>query len=231
MPVASGRRRAIVDVPLPEPHVRIVPLDLHADALAAARRLLTVAERAHADRGAPPVARRRIALRAGLRRLAGDLLDLPPAAVPLRAGKHGRPELDVPGVDVACSRAAEIGLVAVAIERRMGADVEPVVPWRDSVLDEAWLSPGERTALLALTPSERATAVARCWTRKEAVLKAVGTGLTSDPAELEAGVAPGSAVVAGWLVEPVPAPAGFVANIATSFPDRAEEPAHGRLNS
>ena len=230
MPVASARRRATVDVLLPAPLVRIVPLDLDADALDSGRRLLTDEERAHADRGAAPVARRRTALRAGLRRLAGGLLDLPPAAVPLRTGDNGRPEVDVPGVEVSSSRPGELGLVAAAVDRRIGVDVEPVAPWRDAVLDEGWLSPTERSALLALDPQERAVAVARCWTRKEAVLKAIGTGLTSDLVALEAGVAPGPAVVGGWLVAPVAVPAGLLASIATSPSDPAEEHVHGRLD-
>lgn len=230
MPAARARRRATKDVSaLPAPLVRLVSLDLDADALAAARRLLSEAELLHADRGAPPVARRRSALRAGLRRLAGDVLDLPPAAVPLHTGEHGRPELDVPGVDVACSRAGDLGLVALAVGRRIGVDVERVAPWRDSVLDEGWLSPAERSALLALDPPARGTAVARCWTRKEAVVKAGGTGLTRDLAGLRTGVAPGRSVVGGWLVAPVPMPGGLLASIATSLSDSAEEHAHGRL--
>jgi 4'-phosphopantetheinyl transferase len=228
MPVASGLRREAPDVqPLPPPLVRVVPLDIGVRALAAERRLLTPAELAHAGRGIAPVARRRIALRAALRRLAGELLDLPPAAVPLRVTQHGRPELDVPDVDVSCSRAGEVGLVVVAVGRRTGVDVEPVPPWRDDVLGDGWLSPAERSALRTLDPTARATAVTRCWTRKEAVLKGLGTGLIDDLPQLDAGVMPGEVIVDGWLVRPVAVPAGYVASVATVPPDFPEEPVHG----
>jgi 4'-phosphopantetheinyl transferase len=234
MPVASAGRRTTAGIPRPSaaPLVRLVRLDLDDCSLAVERGLLTGEERAHADRGTPPVARRRTALRAALRRLAGEVLDLPPADVPLRSGEHGRPELAVPGVDLGCSRTGELGLVAVAVGSRIGLDVEPVRSEQDDALDENWLSPAERSALRALDPSARAVAVTRCWTRKEAVLKGVGSGLTDDLAGLEAGVAPGPVVVAGWRVEPVPVPAGHLASIATlasPFP-AAEENAHGRLD-
>jgi 4'-phosphopantetheinyl transferase len=220
MPVGDARRRASLPGPRPPaeqrtPLLRALPLDLGHRALAAERLLLTDAERAHADRGTPQVTRRRVALRAALRRLAGQVLGLPPAAVPLRAGAYGRPELDVPGIDVGCSRSGELGLVAVSFGERLGIDVERIVPWHDDVLTEGWLSRAERTSLRALDPTSRAIASARCWTRKEAVLKGMGSGLTASMADLEAGTAEDPVVVGGWRLEALPVPAGHIASVAT----------------
>ncbi|RBY89592.1 4'-phosphopantetheinyl transferase superfamily protein [Blastococcus sp. TF02A-30] len=231
MPAACARRPAAAVAPRPSaPVVRLVPLERDPVALAADRRLLHADERAHADRATAAVARRRIALRAALRRLTGSFLALPPAAVPLHAGEHGRPELDVEGADVACSRSGEHGLVAVAVGCRMGVDVEQIAPWSHDALDEGWLSPAERAALLDLAPPARALAATRCWTRKEAVLKGTGSGLTDHLAALEVGVVPGPVVVGDWLVEDVPAPRGFVASIATSPSHPVEEPPRGRAD-
>src|SRR3954470_9513112 len=152
MPVVTVRDRAPGSSAPPaagpsNPVVRLLSLQVEGAALAEARALLTVGERAHADRGVPSVARRRIVLRAALRRLAGETLALSPASVPIRTGRHGRPELEVPGVDLSCSRSDEHGLVAVSFGLRIGVDIERIAAWDDAVLDEPWLSENERRAL------------------------------------------------------------------------------------
>jgi 4'-phosphopantetheinyl transferase len=197
--------------------VRQVHLDLDRTTLAAARAVLSQPERAHADRGSAPVARRRAALRATLRHLAGEMLGLDSSAVPISAGDHGRPELLVPGMDLGCSRSGGIGVVAVVRGSRLGIDVERVLPWDDGVLAEQWLAPSERAELTALDPAARSLAATRCWTRKEAVLKGLGPGLHGRPEELVVGTSEGPVLVAGWLVVPVPVPAGHVAALATHF--------------
>lgn len=219
MPVAVGGRRAPADGPRPPAHprapeVRVVPLAADDRVLERERLLLAPSERAHADRGTTLVARRRAMLRAGLRRLVGEILAVPPATVPLRSGFHGRPELDVDGVDVACSRTGDVGLVAVAAGLRLGIDVEAITPWHDDVLDEHWLSHAEQQALRGLDLGAKAVAATRCWTRKEAVLKGIGTGLTDAVADLEAGIGEDAVLVAGWRVHNVPLPPGAVASIA-----------------
>jgi 4'-phosphopantetheinyl transferase len=190
-------------------------LALDDQALATERQLLTIPERAHADRGTAVVARRRTALRAGLRRLAGEALGLPPTMVPIRTGEHGRPELDLLGVDVSCSRSGNLGLVAVSFGMRIGIDIERITPWHDDLLTETWLTDAERRALGALDPIAAAVAAARCWTRKEAVLKGIGSGLTGEMAGLETGVEDGPAVVAGWHLSTVRVPSKHVATVAT----------------
>lgn len=209
-PRAASRRSAELRSVL----IRQVALDLDRTSLAAARAVLSEPERAHADRGSTPVARRRTALRAALRHLAGEMLDLDPSEVPISAGEHGRPELSVPGVDLGCSRSGELGLVAVVRGHRLGIDVERVAPWENGVLAEQWLAASERAELTALDTGARALAAARCWTRKEAVLKGLGAGLHGRPAQLGVGTAEPPVLVAGWLVVPVPVPPGHVAALA-----------------
>ena len=87
--------------------------------------------------------------------------------------EHGRPTLpDLPDVWVSLSRTEEVVAVAVS-GLPVGVDVES----------------GERArftgfAAVALHPGERAEDPARSWTRKEAALKALGTGLRTDPTSL-----------------------------------------------
>lgn len=76
------------------------------------------------------------------------------------------------------------GRVAVAVgDVPLGVDVEQVAG--EPV--EHVLSAAERELFAALPPERRAAAFARTWTRKEAVLKALGLGLTANPGSFDVG--------------------------------------------
>lgn len=88
--------------------------------------------------------------------------------------------------DLHLSRSATPGLAAMALCRRsgIGIDVEHVRP--------AWID--DELCDLALHPAERATAARGgpeaffgIWTRKEAVLKALGVGLSVPPSSFDSG--------------------------------------------
>lgn len=86
---------------------------------------------------------------------------------------HGKPVLQHPSLHT--SRSYTDGLLAVAVSAAgpVGVDVEQVRGTAFDGFAEVALAPAERDG----NPSGRA----RAWTRKEAVLKARGTGLTIDP--------------------------------------------------
>jgi 4'-phosphopantetheinyl transferase len=92
--------------------------------------------------------------------------------------RHGKPAVESagPGLDFSLAHAAGLAVVAVS-DRAVGVDVE------DATAAAQPLAP-------ALTDRERATCLsyadfARLWTRKEAVLKAVGKGLAIHPGRIE----------------------------------------------
>jgi 4'-phosphopantetheinyl transferase len=203
---------------------RITLVDLGDDAaIPEAETWLTSDELARARRGTPAVHRRRVLLRAALRVALGNELALAPDRVPLATTPLGRPVVAVPGdLDVSCSASGALGIVAVG-RRRIGIDVEAVAPWSAAVLDEGWLAAEEQRALVRLPEAARAVAATRCWTQKEAALKARGTGLRGDLAATvtEAGRTGGE--VAGWPVHDVPVPHGWVASLAAA-PEPKENP-------
>jgi 4'-phosphopantetheinyl transferase len=140
--------------------------------------------RFHAERDAAAFVR----THAGARRAVGALLGIPPRTVDLGRrecpgcgdGSHGPPRVARPPVPLAVSlsRTAGRGVLALRAGTWVGVDVEAVRAVRTESLVEMVLTDGERRVLAGLDPGdERDRAFHRCWTRKEAVVKAVGVGL------------------------------------------------------
>jgi len=186
--------------------------------LASAAADLTGDERARADRGIPPVHRRRLLVRSGLRRVLGSLLDVAPRDVPLQT-VGGRPLLPGSGLGISCSASGGVALLAVASGATVGIDVQQ--HREEEAADagaEGWLAPAEQARLAALPAGPgRLRAVTRCWTQKEAVLKARGTGLRRPPADVVTPVAERGRVGPWWL-SPVAVPDGYVASLACDAP-------------
>ncbi|MCB7137864.1 4'-phosphopantetheinyl transferase family protein [Cellulosimicrobium marinum] len=177
-------------------------------ALPLADRVLDSAERARArafaheaDRATYVVSH--VVLRLLLARRTGTAdaggLGLRRDACPTCGGPHGRPVLDG-GPHVSLSHTAGVFAVALA-DVPVGVDVE-TPPTAAAVRDvNPSLHPRERAEIDASPADVRSAAFARAWTRKEAYLKALGTGLSRGLAldDVGAGPAPRSPGP-GWHV-------------------------------
>jgi 4'-phosphopantetheinyl transferase len=164
-------------------------------------------ERERARRMRVPQARDRwVAARWALRRVLGLYLDCDPADVCLRVAEHGKPALAGDGsLRFNLSHSGPRALVAVALEREVGVDIEEVAPDRDIAgLARIAFSPDEAAALEAVPAPRRPAAFHQAWVRKEAIAKCLGVGLAAEP--------PAGAV---W-VTPVEAGADVAAALATS---------------
>lgn len=127
-----------------------------------------------------------IAARGLLRRLVGSYLGVAPGEVRFQYSKTGKPELHghvVPGeLQFSVAHSADVIVIACGRRRRVGVDVEEIHP--DSAMGaiaEKFFRSAERAALDCLPPAEQVRASYRCWTRKEAYLKATGAGLSALP--------------------------------------------------
>ncbi len=164
--------------------------DAHADLLA----LLDPVERRRYGTIVDRAGRGRFLVGCALSRLAlGGLLGLPPADVPLRrvcprcGGPHGKVRLDLPpsgplsersGLDFSVAHSGAVIGVAVCENGRVGLDVEEADVGLDvDAAARVALADSELAALYSRPPAERKPAFLRTWTRKEAVLKALGVGL------------------------------------------------------
>lgn len=148
------------------PLVAADPDDLSADEMARANRFVFSRDR---DRF--------IAGRARLRRILGRYLGQSPGRIAFSYGAFGRPE--VTGISFNLSHSGEQAMLAVTKRAAIGVDIEAVRPI-DPEVARTHFAPSEVKALMALPDAEQVGAFYRCWTRKEAYLKAVGTGLSTD---------------------------------------------------
>lgn len=152
-------------------------------------RMLDATERARFDELAhAPTARAYLALHTLARQVVGSIIGAPAHAVrfdrtcPVCGRQHGRPTVgDHPELHVSLSRTTTLVALAVTGVGPIGIDVEQVEATAFSGFGEVALHPDER-ASAHLPPGGQNRANATAWVRKEAALKALGTGLRTDPA-------------------------------------------------
>src|SRR5262249_45214892 len=156
--------------------------------------VLSADERARAARFVRARERRRFArCRAALREILGGLLGEPAGSLRFRAGAVGKPELDR-GVGVLeplrfnVSHSAELGIVAVCRGREVGVDRGRLRPISEAErIVASFFTAAELDAFTAIAGPDRGAAFLRGWTRKEAVLKGFGMGISGLSARHETG--------------------------------------------
>lgn len=121
--------------------------------------------------------------RSTLRRTLGELLGHAPNDVPVATRENGKPCLSRPFdyLHFNLSHCAELALIAIGMDGPVGIDVEPSARAKDLLgCEDSFCHPDE-IAELPASENERATRLLELWTAKEALLKALGTGLAHPP--------------------------------------------------
>ena len=182
--------------------------------LAECAMVATSDERHRAARFRQDADRQRHLLGRSILRLAvGRLLNVEPSLLVLQDSPYGKPSIpDGPSFNIAHS--GDEVLIALAARGRLGVDVEAVRDLPD-LFDVARTSfvPAEVSALAAQQPAVQLRHFYRIWSRKEAMLKALGIGigaLQSLEVSGEVGIAnallrislPGESVES-WVVRPI----------------------------
>jgi len=124
-----------------------------------------------------------------LRSLLGRLTGVAPALVevdrtcPDCDRPHGKPTpRDAANLDCSVSHGGDLVVVAVARGVRIGVDVEEIRPDGDvDLVASRALAPAELASLAGMSAADRRRGFYTYWTRKEAVLKAMGAGLRVAP--------------------------------------------------
>ncbi len=175
----SGRRLEIEDR---EVHLWAVRFEASEDLFERCHRWLDPGERERAARfHFARHARAYILGRSALRALIGAYLGLQPETVPFRYGAKGKPavDLEAAGFSFNFSNSGPFGLYAFTRGCELGVDVEETRPVPDiENIAARFFARAEIADLMSLPEAERPPAFFRCWTRKEAYIKAVGDGLS-----------------------------------------------------
>jgi 4'-phosphopantetheinyl transferase len=151
------------------------------------RDLLDPDERSKADRFRFPADRSRyLAAHIALRNILGRYLQIDPVHVQYRTSEYGKPFVADQPVEFSLSHSSDVILIAVARDRAVGIDVERIRPELDfQPIVDRHFSAREKSELLSMPQSIRYQHFFGMWTRKEAVLKMVGWGLSGlDQAEV-----------------------------------------------
>lgn len=212
-------------------HVWCAGLDLAGESLQLLEALLSTAERERLRSFRFERDRRRCIARRGiLRTLLSRYLDCDPAEVQFTYGPRGKPALAAfPGIlegQLAFNLSHSAGVALFAIARQpLGVDLELIrTDLAHTALAQRYFSPVEQAALRALPPGQQLAAFFYCWTRKEALVKALGEGLSISLDSFDVSVTAGQARLLAWrgpgatsldwqLVDLEPGP-GFAAALA-----------------
>lgn len=143
--------------------------------------------------------RRFVVARAALRTILAGYLKIDSRKIVFAYQAHGKPKIsDVQNrhrVTFNLSHSNEIAVWAVTKARAIGVDVE----YRDRRLSDAdriarrFFSAREAAQFLQVPVSQKNEAFFNCWTRKEALIKAIGAGLTFPLRSFDVAFLPGEA--------------------------------------
>jgi 4'-phosphopantetheinyl transferase len=170
--------------------------------------------------------------RGSLREILSRYLAIAPHQLQFRYESKGKPVLESPDsllpLQFNLSHSQNWMLCAVTQSRRVGIDLEFVRPIADlAALTQRFFSAQEHEAIQALPIEQHHRSFFRFWTAKEAILKALGDGLTSlnavELTETLQLVRLGEFSVANWWLQSfIPEPE-FEATIAVEWGDQTVE--------
>jgi 4'-phosphopantetheinyl transferase len=167
-----------------ELHVWLASVELASERLDELERTLSADEIARAEKFYFQHDRRRFVGRRGiLRAILANYLEMKPSGLRFVYNEFGKPGFEVSqetgSLSFNLSHSGELVLIAVAIDRDVGVDIEFIdnsVPFEE--VAKRVLSVNEIAALEALPESLRRAGFFNCWARKEAYVKALGMGLS-----------------------------------------------------
>lgn len=135
-----------------------------------------------------------VAGRGGLRYVLARYLNVKPEEFRFSYGNYGKPALVGAGLRFNMSHSQGVALFAVAADRELGVDVEHIrADFATEDIARRFFSRVEVAAFNALGKEEQVAAFFRCWTRKEAYIKAIGRGLSEPLDAFDVTLSPGEA--------------------------------------
>jgi len=182
-----------------EVHVWRAKLEQPPELLESFLLILDDEERARANRFHFEKHRRRFLVgRAFLRTLLARYLNAQPDGLRFSYTDYGKPALDGEhrnsSLRFNASHSHELAVYAFVLDHDIGVDVEYIKPdFATEDIALRYFSRNEVETFTKLAKEEQPPAFFRCWTRKEAYIKAIGEGLSHPLDEFDVTFAPGEA--------------------------------------
>lgn len=168
-----------------------------------------------------------------LRVILSQYLDIQPQDLQFQYSEMGKPSLmHHPDLCFNVSHSGQIALYAVAQNCEVGIDVEQIHPERDwESIATRFFSAQEQAALKQLSSNLKLQGFFNCWTRKEALLKAIGQGLRLSLDQFTVSLTPGEPArllqvewdlpqrAEKWAIEALPVAVGYAAAVAVDRTD------------
>lgn len=168
-------------IPSGEVHLWSAPLTAAPEELLALSNVLSTEETARANRFRFQEHRDAFVIARGmLRFLIAHYAGGDPQDVQFNYAPYGKPSIAGElSLSFNLSHSGSLALYAFARERELGVDIEQFRPMSDlEQVAKHFFSKGEVDDLFSLDEDGRSAAFFRCWTRKEAFVKAIGDGLS-----------------------------------------------------
>jgi 4'-phosphopantetheinyl transferase len=167
--------------------------------------------------------------RGSLRRILSHYSAIPPDKIEFLYEDKGKPYLAHQSrIRFNVSHAGDLFVCAVSNSLTVGVDVEEILQMEDMAsIATHFFAPAEQDHLAGIAEGERTHAFYECWTRKEAVIKATGEGVSRPLDSFEVAFGPGVAaqliridddVPRSWQMESFEPRPGYV--VALTSPER-----------
>jgi 4'-phosphopantetheinyl transferase len=143
--------------------------------------LLNPDEIARAERFRVALPRQRfITARGTLRRILSLYLNMPPQNITLAYNEYKKPYL-LPlnlSLQFNLAHSHDKAVYALGLHHAIGIDIEKIRQTYNTAIAKRYFSPKENAALINLSKNEAKMGFYRLWSRKEALVKAIGKGLS-----------------------------------------------------
>lgn len=223
--------------PLGTVHLWLYSLTVSTERIEDLHGHLSGEERSRADRMRIAACRERfVAARGQMREILAAYLTSSPGSLEFTYGPHGKPSLAGEAAAILhfnLSHSGDLALIAINRECPIGVDIERAKPGRPfQRLSERFFSGIESSILCSLPQEEQESAFYACWTRKEAYLKAIGTGLATPLNAFVVSLLPGDppallsqaldpSETGRWNFTEIHVPEGYRAALATLWKEPA----------
>jgi 4'-phosphopantetheinyl transferase len=165
--------------------------------------------------------RRFVVARGVLRSLLGVYRRIDPAQLRFNYTPFGKPSLEDTPLAFNISHSVDVAVCAITIDRALGVDVEAVKTIADMPeIMRRHAAPREQAAYWMLPSERRVDAFYHWWVRKEAYVKALGTGLSESLSDFAVTITPDEPIILdsgearGLTLRQLTAPSGYAGCVA-----------------